>query len=203
MPDNGQLTAEELARIRHPGGIKVFLRKDAAIAWEAMRRISLRGRGVDLYPLGGASAYRTVAQQQYFWDLYQSGRGNLAARPGTSNHGWGNAVDLAAPPMRSAVDALGSSYGWRKVEAPSEWWHVNYVGPYVPHARDLLTEHEYQLVHEYFVLKKANKDRPRRAAILRWLTEQRKRIWREANKSGWETANRRQRYDYLKKITPD
>lgn len=32
--------------------------------------------------------------------------------------------------MRSWIDKNGSRYGWRKVEAPSEWWHVNYVGGY-------------------------------------------------------------------------
>ena len=69
-------------------------------------------------------------------------------------------------------------------------------------ARDLLTEHEHSLVDEYFALKKANRNRARRAAILKWLTEQRKRIWREAEKSGWDKANRRQRYEYLKKVTP-
>ena len=40
------------------------------------------------------SGFRTVARQKYFCDLYQSGRGNLAARPGTSRHGIGTALDL-------------------------------------------------------------------------------------------------------------
>ena len=40
------------------------------------------------------SGFRTVARQKYFWDLYKSGRGNLAARPGTSRHGVGTALDL-------------------------------------------------------------------------------------------------------------
>ncbi|CAF4229595.1 unnamed protein product, partial [Adineta steineri] len=36
-------------------------------------------------------------RQQYFWNCYRSKRcngGNLAARPGTSNHGKGIALDL-------------------------------------------------------------------------------------------------------------
>jgi len=44
-----------------------------------------------------ASGFRTLARQQYFWNCYQTKRcngGNLAARPGTSNHGTGIAVDL-------------------------------------------------------------------------------------------------------------
>jgi hypothetical protein len=24
---------------------------------------------------------------------------------------------------------LGAPFGWRKTEAASEWWHVNYLGP--------------------------------------------------------------------------
>jgi hypothetical protein len=27
------------------------------------------------------------------------------------------------------IDRIGAGYGWAKTEAPSEWWHVNYVGP--------------------------------------------------------------------------
>ncbi|CAF0785311.1 unnamed protein product [Adineta steineri] len=44
-----------------------------------------------------ASGFRTIARQQYFWNCYTSKRcngGNLAARPGTSNHGKGIALDL-------------------------------------------------------------------------------------------------------------
>ena len=62
------------------------------------------------------------------WALYQSGRGNPAARPGTSNHGWGTAVDFATPAMRAMVNRIGAKYGWSKQwsDAPSEWWHVLY-----------------------------------------------------------------------------
>jgi murein L,D-transpeptidase YcbB/YkuD len=30
--------------------------------------------------------------------------------------------------MRDWIDEHGAKYGWRKTEAFSEWWHVNYVG---------------------------------------------------------------------------
>ena len=49
--------------------------------------------------------------------------------PGTSSHEYGSALDLADPSMRTVVDQIGAKYGWAKTEAPSEWWHVNYVGP--------------------------------------------------------------------------
>lgn len=124
MSSNGHLTASELSPIA--GG---QLANDAAAAWNAMNVESRKRYNVELRPTGPQSSYRDYAAQQYFWNLYQNG-GNLAAVPGTSNHGWGRAVDLATTQMRSIVDAIGAKYGWRKVEAPSEWWHVNYVGGY-------------------------------------------------------------------------
>ncbi|MFN7135837.1 MAG: D-alanyl-D-alanine carboxypeptidase family protein, partial [Myxococcales bacterium] len=47
--------------------------------------------GVRLNPVSG---FRTMAQQQHLWNLYRSGRGNLAARPGYSNHQMGLSVDV-------------------------------------------------------------------------------------------------------------
>ncbi|CAF1197208.1 unnamed protein product [Adineta ricciae] len=44
-----------------------------------------------------SSGFRTIARQNYFWNCYQTkscNNGNLAARPGTSNHGKGIALDL-------------------------------------------------------------------------------------------------------------
>lgn len=119
MTLNGKLSASELAPI--PGG---ELRKDAAEAWNAPGGPASAG----LRPTGSMSSYRTYSEQQYFWDLFQRGEGNLAAVPGTSNHGWGIAIDLAEPWMRDWIDAHGAPYGFAKTEAPSEWWHVNFTG---------------------------------------------------------------------------
>jgi len=44
-----------------------------------------------------ASGFRTLARQTYFWNCYQTKKcngGNLAAHPGSSNHGQGIAMDL-------------------------------------------------------------------------------------------------------------
>ena len=107
---------------------QVYLASNAAAAWEAMRQESLQLYGTDLYPDGTLSAYRSYAQQLYLYNLYLSGLGGLAAVPGTSSHEYGIAVDLAEPYMRTVVDQIGARYGWAKTEAPSEWWHVNYLG---------------------------------------------------------------------------
>lgn len=115
MADNGKLAKSELAPI--PGGM---LRKDAAAAWNAPGGPADAG----LRPTGSRSSYRLYKDQVYFWNNQPP----LAAEPGTSNHGWGIAVDLAEPWMRDWIDEHGAKYGWRKTEALSEWWHVNYVG---------------------------------------------------------------------------
>jgi len=124
MAENGRIPEAELAAI--PGG---RLAREAAANWLALRAKGGKELGIWISPLGPQSSYRTFAQQQQFWNLYRSGRGNLAARPGTSNHGWGNAVDLAHPPtMRKVIDRFGAEYGWRWGEVRSESWHVTYRG---------------------------------------------------------------------------
>ena len=120
---NGRLPNSAMSPI--PGG---RLRKDAAAAFNAMNKESERRYGVTLRPGGPQSSYRDLAGQNYFWNLYRSGRGNLAARPGTSNHGWGLAVDLGSRQMRWIVDQIGAKYGWAKrwSDGSSEWWHLKY-----------------------------------------------------------------------------
>lgn len=120
MAQNGQLSASELASI--PGG---KLAIEAAAAWNAP------GGPADakLEPGGPESSYRTLAgqeKQRSFW-CGQGTCGN-AAVPGTSNHGLGLCVDLKESWMRTWIDQHGAEFGWRKTEAASEWWHVNYVG---------------------------------------------------------------------------
>ena len=119
--------APGLAPIYCPCGT-VYLAAPAAAAWDAMREASLRDFGVDLYPAGPLSAYRTYDQQVSLYDLYLSGRGAPADPPGTSSHELGTAVDLATPEMRSIVDAIGAQFGWGKIHGPGEWWHVDYLG---------------------------------------------------------------------------
>jgi hypothetical protein len=122
VSSNGHLTPSELAPIA--GG---QLALQPAAAWNAMN-VEARARGLELLPNGRMSSYRTYGQQVMLWRLYESGQGNLAAVPGSSNHGFGMAVDLATPQMRTMVDRIGRRYGWAKEwsDAPSEWWHIKY-----------------------------------------------------------------------------
>lgn len=120
---NGRLPASVLAPIKNGQ-----LEKTAAAAWNAMN-VEARARGLELLPNGSKSSYRTYAQQVELHNLYEAGKGELAAEPGTSNHGWGVAVDLATQQMRTMLDQIGERYGWAKKwsDAQSEWWHIKYA----------------------------------------------------------------------------
>jgi LysM repeat protein len=113
-----------LAPIPSPSG-DLYLAPEAADSWNAMRDDSVANYGVDLYPGGPASAYRTPEQQQELYDLYLSGQGAPANPPGSSTHETGTAVDVPDPAMRDVIDQIGGGYGWSGT-IPSEWWHVQY-----------------------------------------------------------------------------
>ena len=57
------------------------------------------------------SGFRTIQQQRELYALYLSGRGPLAARPGSSNHQSGHALDLEtrSPQVRRWVSATRSA----------------------------------------------------------------------------------------------
>ena len=59
------------------------------------------------------------------------------------------------------------------------------------------TAAERRWIREYDRLQAAGAGRDRRVVLRRVMTEQRKRIWRAAQESGWRTANRRSRYHSL------
>lgn len=121
---NGKLPDSALAPI-----FQGRLVKDdwCAASWNAMN-VEARKLGCELCPTGSKSSYRTYEQQVELYNAYLNGTGNLAAVPGTSNHGWGLAVDLAIYEMREMIDRIGRNYGWAKEwsDAPSEWWHIKY-----------------------------------------------------------------------------
>lgn len=125
MASNGNLPGSALAPI--PGG---QLAKPAALRWNAMRSYIGLKHGVWIAPLGPSSSYRSLDRQRYYWHLYQTGRGNVAAYPGTSNHGWGNAVDVATTTMAYYIGKYGHMFGWSHAEGArvGEWWHYTYIG---------------------------------------------------------------------------
>jgi hypothetical protein len=75
------------------------------------------------------SAFRTLERQKYFWNCYQTRRcnnGNLAAQPGSSNHGLGIALDLNAgskgTPQYRWLATNGQKFGFVRTVS-SETWH--------------------------------------------------------------------------------
>lgn len=119
---SGPVVPAGMGSVPSPAG-DVPLDPAAAESFNAMRNDSLNNFGVDLYPAGSVSGYRTYEQQAELYDLYVSGEGAPANPPGTSSHEYGAAVDLAEPAMRDVVDQIGYAYGWAGT-IPSEWWHV-------------------------------------------------------------------------------
>lgn len=86
-------------------------------------------------PLGISSAYRDYATQV----RTKASKGYLAAEPGTSNHGWGLAVDLSGiggegTTRHNWLRANAPAFGWqhpswaRSTGSKPESWHWEYVG---------------------------------------------------------------------------
>jgi hypothetical protein len=72
------------------------------------------------------SGFRTMSEQQYFYNCYKTGscnNGNLAAKPGYSNHQSGIALDLTTS---SWLANNASKYGFIRT-VPSEAWHYEYI----------------------------------------------------------------------------
>jgi D-alanyl-D-alanine carboxypeptidase len=118
---NGQLPPSALESIGQ-GGHKLWA--PAAEAWKSAVAAA-RADGIDLKV---TDSYRSYDQQVDLANrkgLYKDG--GLGAVPGTSNHGWGMAVDIdvSNPATMAWVKANGYRYGF--VEAvPREPWHWEY-----------------------------------------------------------------------------
>ncbi len=119
--------APGMGHVPSPHG-ELHLSPAAADAWNAMRAEAMSAYGIDIYPGGPVSAYRTYAQQSQLYGAFLAGQGAPANPPGSSSHESGIAVDVPDPQMRSVIDQIGWKYGWGKVHAPDEWWHVDYLG---------------------------------------------------------------------------
>lgn len=126
---NGQLPKSALSKVSGftggpgVGPIGGYLRKAAAVAWEAMQRAF--GGGLSL-----TEGYRDLANQQMRYSAYRAGRGNLAATPGTSVHGYGLAADVGGG-SQAWMRANGPRFGWYPTGlsfAQREPWHFEYKG---------------------------------------------------------------------------
>lgn len=219
MASNGRLPASMLRSI--PGG---RLERNAAASWLRLRARIGKEAGVWICPTSSRTAYRTYPEQQYFWNLYRSGRGSLAAYPGTSNHGWGTTVDVPIPRQAQLINRYGAEYGWQKrwSDAPSEWWHFRYTPAQdrhkgqkpkgnAKHPYHYMTDKEKHwrnvLVRERRIAKKHGGWDKVGASHLaqaktakRHLRQSKRLIEKGARKNGWKRNHRIVRHRYIKKL---
>lgn len=134
---NGRIPGSQLTTIPPPagvGGAAVQLAPMAASAWSRMVAAALED-GVRIQAGGSYRTYET--QVQLAKPPSQGGKGlygvnyngviGLAARPGTSNHGYGLAVDIIQNGAAVAwLRANAGRFGFRTI--PREPWHWEYRG---------------------------------------------------------------------------
>lgn len=105
---NGLISDNNLCELPTDG---LHLRGDAAQAWW---RLSESYRREFDKPLCMTDAYRSLEAQQRL----SAAKPGLAARPGTSNHGWGVAIDLCG-----GAETFGTTeYNWLLANAADTGW---------------------------------------------------------------------------------
>ena len=106
---NGNIPLSALCPLRYTSG--QVLQADAAAAFNRLTDAYRAARGT---PICVTDAYRNYATQVRLYATKPS----LAAVPGTSNHGWGVAVDLCG-----GIQDYGTpAYMWMKANAPRYGW---------------------------------------------------------------------------------
>jgi hypothetical protein len=123
--ENGRLNPANLTSI---GGTH-RLRSDAARAYIAMRAAA-QADGITWSITDSYRTYETQVRLARELGLYSEG--GLAARPGTSNHGWGLALDLGGgvnrngTPQNNWLRANANRFGFFTI--PREPWHWEFRG---------------------------------------------------------------------------
>ncbi|GAB4086840.1 hypothetical protein GCM10028784_34700 [Myceligenerans cantabricum] len=111
---NGRISRDQLCLVsRSPEGLKQYLRCDAADAWERLGAAFEQEFGESLQAEYG---YRAYDLQLWAMAVYGAGQ---AAQPGTSDHGWGQAIDL---PEGDAWRFGGAYYEWLRANGPGYGW---------------------------------------------------------------------------------
>lgn len=209
VQSNGQFTKKNTDPI--PGG---RLWPEAALTWNAMRDAAIAD-GIEPWefmPAGSASSARKCGPaseygtQWYFWQHQPP----PAARPCTSNHGWGIAVDVKTKRAAAWLYKNAHRFGWSWDEGRrvGEWWHFRYVGAprrvrrRIKRNRQLghLWRDERKMVDEFDRLKRQRKNPKRRRQLQRQMRARMAHIRKQATstKNGWGKRNRLKRYRTLK-----
>jgi len=157
---NGKLSSSILVSTPGlDGGPTVKLVNTAARCWRALA-YNAQKSGVILKATSSADSYRSYEVQKRtfleryqvdptnnsyrWWDSDNSGRPErwwkkdnvaTAAVPGTSNHGWGLAVDVAnaSGTRLKWLEINAEKFGWSWETVPEEPWHIrNFSGDNIP-----------------------------------------------------------------------
>lgn len=130
--ENGRIPDDALKTI--PWASDESLRADAVDQLIEMNNAFRDEFGTDL---GITDAYRTYAEQEY---LYETKPDGMAAKPGTSNHGWALAVDFGTginqfgTPQHEWMRENAGRYGWKhpdwaqQGQKNAEAWHWEFYG---------------------------------------------------------------------------
>lgn len=133
---NGRIPASELTPVIATVPGSGYLRSDAAQQYLSLSLAFSRDVG---RPLVITEGYRAYDRQVQYWNDYQAGRGNLAAYPGTSLHGWGISCDFGAgvetagTAAKRWMDENAPSYGWSPTGngfSQREAWHFDFTPAY-------------------------------------------------------------------------
>lgn len=114
---NGEIPAAALCPLW--GAPNQMLRGDAARAFTALSRSYAKSFG---RPICVTDSYRSRGEQVTLF----AAKPALAARPGTSNHGWGTALDLCG-----GIESFGTAeHAWLLTHAPLYgWFHPSWAEP--------------------------------------------------------------------------
>ena len=134
---NGEIPVNALMRIDYPGVVPdsfpgslsaVYLKADAGSALLAMLTEYHRQTGGYLRVNEG---YRTLRGQEHQWQVHNHNTA-MAAVPGTSNHGYGQAVDFEPTAFTASqqawVRSVAATFGYSGSQ--SEVHHFDYTGTY-------------------------------------------------------------------------
>lgn len=163
---NGNIPTSAMAPIE--GGN--WLKPEAAYWWNQM--VAAFDADFPGYHLGVSEGYRDYATQVFYWELYQSGAGHPAARPGNSNHGWAMAVDIrgygdVGTERHNWLRTHGPSFGWTWTtgQASGEPWHWEFTNiPTRPAGEGFEPIEEIDMTAEANIIKeiRTSEDRLRR-----------------------------------------
>lgn len=155
--DNGKIPNNKMKKNKYLskslGGDSTYLMTEASDALDKLMDLFDKTNFPGKQKISFTDGYRSYARQEALYNKYGAGR---AAKPGTSNHGWGIAVDMywgVRTSMFKDSDARpsgfkhpnyvwmlenGKNFGWynpvalRDDSRTDEWWHWEYHGKSKP-----------------------------------------------------------------------